>query len=222
MQVAGDGGCARLDGLCGLIAGRGAQIEEGQTWAEFQHWDNGLGADVLYSAGARDVGLGGLQKLSRDRLRGLGTELPIPLVDQPLGQREFGGAAGPRDGLAVHFPQYGIYQPGSRCLAGALHQFDAFGNRGVRRNPVEIPELIDAHPQRDPDLVIQLAGRKQSDQMIELGLMAQAAENDLRSESGVPCLEVRRAIHQKIRRVATLNYSVEHFKRNLARGRDQP
>jgi hypothetical protein len=52
--------------------------------------------------------------------------------------------------------------------------------------------------------------------MIELGLIAQASENDFGTQAGVPRGKLGRPGHQQIARISAVMHSVEHVERNLA------
>ena len=121
---------------------------------QIEHGYDRLRADVLNPAGGGDMGLGGLEECGGDLLGGVGTKLPIPFFRQPQGEREFGGAVGPGDGSAVDFAQHGIHEPSGGLLARAFHQFDAFADRGVRGDAVQVAELVHAHAQGDANLLV--------------------------------------------------------------------
>ena len=60
-------------------------------------------------------------------------------------------------------------------------QFNALGDCGVRRDPVQVAQLKDAHAERDADLVVELellAAGEILYEVIELGLIPQAAQDD--------------------------------------------
>ncbi len=66
VDIARNGPDAALDGLRGLVARRGAQIEKGLAGMEIEERHNGLRSDVLDAAGAGDVGLGRLKERGCD------------------------------------------------------------------------------------------------------------------------------------------------------------
>ena len=64
---------------------------------------------------------------------------------------------------------------------GLLDQLDTFGDGGVWRNAVEITQLEDAHAEGNSDGVVELglfAAGEMLYEVIELGLISQAAEDD--------------------------------------------
>ena len=66
MDIARNGADAVLDGLRGLVARRGAQIEKSLAGVQIEERHNGLRSDVLDAAGAGDVGLGRLKERGGD------------------------------------------------------------------------------------------------------------------------------------------------------------
>ena len=100
--------------------------------------------------------------------------------------------------LAVGFSQNGVDQSGSRRFVSALHQFDAFTDGGMRRDAIEIAELINAHAKSDADFRIGRARNAASDQIIELGLIAEASEDDLGGEPGIARVELGGPLEQKV------------------------
>jgi hypothetical protein len=59
------------------------------------------------------------------------------------------------------------------------------------------------------------------DQIIELGLIAQASEDDLGSQSGIAWIEVNGTPQQKVGSIAALMDFAENVEGSLARGGDQ-
>ena len=96
---------------------------------------------------------------------------------------------------------------------GALHQFDAVLDGGVRRNALQIADLIEPHAQGDAHREIELARAAGMvlDQEIELGAIAQYAEDDLRGQPGVARVERSGVGHQEVRGIA----SRFHFEENV-------
>ena len=122
---------------------------------------------------------------------------------------------GPRYGIAIDLAQQGVDESRGGGFVRALHQFDAVLDRGVRRNALQVANLVEAHAQRDAHLGIELARAAGMvlDQVIELGAIAQHAEDDLRRQSGVAGVERRGVGHQKVGSVA----SRFHFHQNVER-----
>ena len=50
--------------------------------------------------------------------------------------------------------KHGVHEPGGARLSSRPHQIDGIVHDCRRRHPVEVQELIEAHPQDDDDLVI--------------------------------------------------------------------
>ena len=221
VDVAGDGAGSQLDGLRGFVAGRGAKIEERVAGVRIEQRHDGLRADILDAAGARDVALGWLEERGGDSIGCVAAELAIPFVDQPSRHGQFGGAIGPGYGLAIRFSQNRVDQAGRRCFVRALHQLNAFADGGVRRDAIEIAQLVDAHAESDADLVVKRARCAQGDQIIELGLVAEASEDNFGGERGVARVEMRAALQQKVRSVTAVVDFLENIESDLARGGDQ-
>ncbi len=103
----------------------------------------------------------------------------------------------------------------------ALHQLHAFAYGGVRRDAIEIAELINAHAQSDLDFGVGRARDAASDQIIELGLIAEASKDDLRGEAGIARIELGGTLEQQVGSIATLVDFAENVEGDLARGGDQ-
>ncbi len=220
MDIARNGPDAALDGLRGLVARRGAQIEKSLAGLQIEEWHNGLRSDVLDAAGARDVSLGRLKKRGCDLGRCCAAEFAIPAFEEPGGHGEIGGAVGPRHNRTVGFSQDGVDQSGSRFVS-TLYQLDAFTDGGMRRDAIEITELINSHAQSDLDFRIGRTGDAASDQIIELGLIAEASEDDLGCETGIARVELGGPLQQEVGSIATLVDLAENIEGDLARGGDQ-
>ena len=97
----------------------------------------------------------------------------------------------------------------------ALHQLDAVLDGGVRRNALQIADLVEAHAQGDAHGEIELArpAGMMLDQEIELGTVAQHAEDDLRGQTGIARVERRGVGQQQVRGIA----SRLHFHQNVER-----
>ena len=76
---------------------------------------------------------------------GFGAVLALPAQQQPFRAGELDLTAGPGDGRAVHFAQDGVDEAGGRCLVRAFDEFDTVGNRGVRRDALQVPQLKKGH-----------------------------------------------------------------------------
>src|SRR5215510_8509959 len=88
--------------------------------------------------------------------------------------------------------------------------------------PLEIPQLINPHPQGHPNLGVETRRRAPGialDQKIELGLDAQGAQHDFRRQPGVAGVERLRAREQKVGCVATALHQKENVKGGCTRGR---
>jgi len=191
VNITGYGADALLDSLRGFIAGRGAEVEERLTRAKVEQRNDGLRADILDAAGACDVALSGLKKRGGDSIGCLASELRIPLVEQPSRHGKRGWAIGPGDRLAIRFTQNCVDEACCRRSAKTLHQLDALADGGMRRDAIEIAQLIDSHAERDANFGFRGTWDAARDQVIELGLEAEASEDDFRSEAGVARIEMR-------------------------------
>ena len=221
VNVAGDCADTALNGLCGLVAWRGAQIEKSLAGVQTEERHNRLRSDVLNAASARDVGLGRLQESGGDPVGRLLAELAIPAFEQPGGHGEIDSAVGPRHRLTIGFSQNCVDQACGGSFVNALYQFHAFPDGGMRRNAIEIAKLINAHAKSDLDVGIGRARDAASDQIIQLGLIAQASEDDLGGEAGIARIEWRGALEQEVGGIAALLDLAENIEGNLARGGDQ-
>ena len=99
----------------------------------------------------------------------------------------------------------------------ALHQFNAFAHGSVRRDAIEIAQLVNAHAESDADFGLGRTRNAAGDQIIELRLEAEASENDFRGEAGVARVELRRTLQKKIGSIATLVDFAENIEGYLAR-----
>jgi len=91
----------------------------------------------------------------------------------------------------------------------------------MRRDAIEITELINAHAQGDADFDIGRARDAAGDQIIELRLIAEASEDDLSGEAGIARIERGGTLQQKIGSIAALVDFAENIEGDLARGGDQ-
>lgn len=91
----------------------------------------------------------------------------------------------------------------------------------MRGDPIEIAELINAHAKGNADFRLGRTRDAASDQIIELGLMAEASENDLGSKAGVARVQLRGTLQQKVGSIAAQVDSAENIESDLARGGDQ-
>ena len=103
----------------------------------------------------------------------------------------------------------------------AFHQFDAFTDGGMRRDAIEIAELINSHAQSDKNLGLGRTRDATSDQIVELGLIAEASEDDLGSEAGIARVKLCGPLEQEVRSIAALVDFPENVEGDLARGGDQ-
>ena len=151
------------------------------------------------------VGFGPAQVGERDAGRDVGSELPVPALEQPSRVRELNLAARPLDRASVDLAQYRVCESGRRTLPRALDQLHALVDRRVGRDAFEVAELVDSHPQRQTDLGVESSGGPAGialDQVVELRLEPQHAEHDLRGETGVSGIESRGSGEKEIGGVA--------------------
>ena len=90
----------------------------------------------------------------------------------------------------------------------------------MRGNPFQVTELVNPHPQSDAHFFVELGLRTPgmvTNQEIELSLIAEASENDFRSEAGVARVEMCRTLQKKVGSIATLVDFAEDVEGNLAR-----
>ena len=124
-------------------------------------------------------------------------------------------------GVPVGFSQDRVDQSRGGRFVNALHQLHAFTDGGMRRNAIEIAELINAHAKSDLDFRIGRARDAASDQIIELGLIAEASKDDLGGEAGIARVELGGALEQEVGGIAALLDFAENIEGDLARGGDQ-
>ncbi len=91
----------------------------------------------------------------------------------------------------------------------------------MRRDAIQIAELINAHAKSDANFRIGRARNAASDQIIELGLIAEASEDDLGSEAGIARVELGGTLEQEVGSIAALVDFAENIEGDLARGGDQ-
>ena len=103
----------------------------------------------------------------------------------------------------------------------ALHQLHAFSNSGVGRDAIEIAKLIDAHAESDADFRVGWARDTARDQVIELGLIAEATQHDLVRKTGIARVELRGPRKKQVGSIAALMDLAKNVKGGLARGGDQ-
>jgi hypothetical protein len=76
------------------------------------------------------------------------------------------------------------------------------------RYALEMPQLVDAHSQRDANLDVETRlRREQSDQVIQLELESKAPEHDFGREPGIAAVEILRFREQEVGGEATLMYT---------------
>jgi hypothetical protein len=102
-----------------------------------------------------------------------------------------------------------------------LHQFHAFSDGGMRRNAIEITELINAHAQGDLNFGIGRTRNTASDQIVELGLIAEASKDDLGGEAGIARVEWGGTLEQEVGSVPALLDFAENVEGDLSSGGDQ-
>ena len=210
ITVAGDDARTCFEGLGGLISRGGAEVENRHSRLNGEQRDDGLGADVLLTAGfGVDGGLRLEEGGAGDFFCEFGAELLIPAGEHPGRQAQLGGAVGEFDGVAVHFTEHRVDESRSRLLTTGFHQLDAFHNGGVRRDTVQITELIDAHADGDADFEVEFrlgAAGKVAGQKIELRLITEHSHDDGFGESGVTRVESFLFMTLEVRGVADVVY----------------
>jgi hypothetical protein len=221
VDVAGGGVDAGFERLGGLVAGRGAEIEEALAGFEAEERDDGLGADVLNAADV-DVLLRRLESGFRDRGGGVGAVSLLPSGEEPLGAGELDFARGPGDGIAIRLAEDGVDEAGCGGLAGALDELDAFLDGGMRRDALEVAELVDGDAERGADFGIELAGAAGvvGDQVIELGAIPEDAEDDFTGETGVAGIERGGAGEEEVGGIAAGFDELEDIEGGAACGGD--
>ena len=103
----------------------------------------------------------------------------------------------------------------------ALHQLHAFTDGGMRRNAIEITELINAHAQSDLNFRIGWTRNAASDQIVELGLIAEASKDDLGGEAGIARVEWGGTLEQEVGSIAALLDFAENIEGDLSSRGDQ-
>lgn len=92
----------------------------------------------------------------------------------------------------------------------------------MRRDPGQVAKLEYRGAEGEPDFGVHLrlpAAGEDLDEVVELGGVAQYAENDLVSERGVAGIEVARLLEQRVARVAALRDFAEDLEGSFAGGR---
>ena len=92
-------------------------------------------------------------------------------------------AARPGDRLTIDLPQDRVGETRSRAFPRQFDQLHALVNAGMRGYPIEIPQLINSHPQGHPNFGVEPRRRPPGimlDQKIELGLEPQRPQHDFR------------------------------------------
>jgi hypothetical protein len=75
-------------------------------------------------------------------------------------------------------------------------------HRCVRRNAIQIAHLKDGRPQSDEHSAVDIGcfpARAKENQVIELRLVSQAAENDLRRKTGIPGIQWSSPFEKRVR-----------------------
>ncbi len=124
--------------------------------------------------------------------------------------------------MPVDFAQHRIDEPRRRPLTRQLYQIHAFMDGRMRRHPLQIAQLIDAHPQRNPHLRIQPRRRTPGialNQEIELRLKAQHAERNFRSQPGIAGIEAGGEREQQVRGISAALHLPENFEGDRTRWR---
>jgi len=189
VEIAGDGIGSSFNGLSGLVAGSGADIEEGLAGLNAEQGNDGLRAYVLGPAGGSGVKLGGLEG-GFGNTGGYGrAELAVPAFKEPGGAGESSGAIGPGDAFAWSAAEDGVDETSGGAFACRAGQLNRFGYGGVLGDALEMAELIEAEAEGDADLDIELARDELGNDEVELRLAAENAEDKLPGEAGIAVIE---------------------------------
>jgi len=143
--------------------------------------------------------------------------LKSPAFEHPGGEAEFGRKIGPLYGVPIHFAQDRVDESGGRAFVGLLNQFDAVGDRGVGGDAVEIAQLEDAHAEGDAHFIIELgllSTGEMLDEVIELGLISQAAEDDAFGEGEIA--RVARFAAKQVGGISAAVDALEHSESDFA------
>src|SRR5437588_3578523 len=97
-----------------------------------------------------------------------------------------------------------------------LHQLDALADGGMGGHAIQMAELIDSHAQCDANFGVERAGGESADEVIELGLVAEAPEDDLAGEAGVARVEWRGLLQQNIGCIAAFDNAAKYVECDLA------
>jgi hypothetical protein len=114
-----------------------------------------------------------------------------PTAEQPRGAGEFDGGVWPFDRCSIYLPQHCVCKSGCSPLL-VFYKLDGLMDGCVRRDTVQIAQLKDGRPQSDINRPVEIGcfpARIKKNQMIQLGLISQTAENDLRSKGCITCIE---------------------------------
>lgn len=217
--VAGDGANSGGDGHAGLIAGRGAKVQERLPRLGVEQGNDGAGTFVH----AAVVFFGGLEKGLGDTSRRGFTVAGEPTVNEPIREREFGGEVGESNFAAVNAAEDGVHQRGGFAVIG-FDKLDGFHDGGVRRDAREVAELVDAHAKDEERGVVQdeiAAAGEVLDEGIELCLVAQDTIDDVVGKAGVAGIERAGKIDEgDVGEGASFN-AAEGFKGDAAGGGDR-
>ena len=200
VEIAGGDTDAGFEGLGGLVAGGGTEIEEGLAGGELEQGDDGLRPDVLGASGA-DVFFGLLEGGAGDCRGRLEAEVAFPAGQQPFGTGELDFAGRPSEGVAIDLAEDGVDEAGGGTFAGAFDEIDGIGDGGVGRHALQVAELVNGHAEGDADFGIELlaAAGIVLDQVIELGAEAEDAEDDFGGEGSVAGIERGGVSEQEVR-----------------------
>ena len=153
----------------------GSDFEQGHDGLRRQH----PAAESQCLDWSQGGGFGELQPRRFRGRQGFGPYWRSQPLQHPSRERELGRAIRPADRRAIHLTQHRVHEAGGGSLMRALDQLHAFGDRGVRRNTVEIAQLKNAHsrsamrPSRS-SLGCRASG-EMADQKIELALVPERA-----------------------------------------------
>ena len=226
LQVASHRPHAALERLRGLVARRGADVEEAQAGPGGRAAGRSTASRCpgcaappcvtrTYFSGSQQERLGDLA----GRLRPV---LPVPPLQKPAGSESAVARSGQATGSPPAFRRTALTNPAAERFPAFLTRSTLSAGRRMRRHPVQVPQLVHPHAQRDANLGVEprhRPAREMLDQEVELPLEPQAPEHDLAGEPGVPSGKLRRKPPQKVGSEPPLLHPLQHPKCDHARRR---
>ena len=116
VNVARDSASPEFDSLGGFVARRGTNVEKCLARMQIEKRHDGLRADILDAARARDVGLRRLQERGGDLIAGFAAELAIPFFEQPAGVDSARSRSGHGTGLRSVLRRIALTNPAPDAL----------------------------------------------------------------------------------------------------------